>query len=492
MSALESAVPTQLVTAAKRSRPIRIEAPARHFAGHREMRTVRRCLPLFAAALLGACGGDGSTPAAPVSDVSVSTSVASVSAPSVLLTSPTSVQVACAVSLSAQYTGTGKGTWTDGVIEFDDLRDTTRSLGTISLQASDVKAAWSQDTISGGVSATSRWKMTGPTAFAATVRMRYQTAGTTRTSSASLHCAPPSATVGTRPTITSISASPSSGTKDPGTMLAVPFTASTPAGAMLSVLHVTGACDLVVPMVHNFEPSVSTAIGQPLGWPCQLGTPVGVELVTIDAVGNTDFKTVTTSLTLADSLRPTSWAIFWGRQWADYLPSPYGEYLAPDTLYAEVNVNDNYKVGAIYLEVYPFGVSDTVVVRDSVLISSSDCPGPLTCINLFPVVLRPEWAGNKLQFRSYGRDIYGKFSNVHTTVSGCVQIIASTVNAPYTPNKPLYDPPCVYSAGDPGPDRIPSPMRASRADAPIWNPPVGSAQSWTVPMAGRYDAHPVR
>jgi hypothetical protein len=216
---------------------------------------------------------------------------------------------------------------------------------------------------------------------------------------------------------------------------------------------------------------------------------VGVQLITVDAVGNAAVKTVSTGPTLSDSLRPTTWAVFWGRQWLDYLPSPYGEYLAPDTLYAEVEVQDNYKVRAIYLEVYPFGVTDTLVVRDSVLVSSSDCPGPLACGNLFPVVLRPEWAGDKLQFRFYGRDVQGMVSNVYTTVSGCVQITASTVNAPYTPNKPLYDPPCVYGPGDPAPSRTPSSSRLSRTNGPIWDPPIRSATSWNVIATRRYDAH---
>jgi hypothetical protein len=453
-----------------------------------------RWLPLFAAALLSACGGGGdrSTPAGPLPDVSVSTSVVSVSAPSVLLTSLTSVQVRCNVSLQAQSSGTGKGTWGDADIEFHDLRDTTKSLGTVSIPVSDVKAGWRQDTISGGLSATSQWSMTGSTAFAATFHIRYRTAGTTRTSSASLHCAPPSATVGTPPTITSLTVNPSSGTFDVGTQMTVPFTANTPAGALFSILRLTGACDQEVPYVHNFESSVSLTTGATLGWPCQLGATVGVQLVTVDAVGNAAVKTISTGPTLSDSLRPTTWAIFWGRSWLDYLPSPYGEYLAPDTLYAEVDVQDNYKVRAIYLEVYPFGVSDTLVVRDSVLISSSDCPGPLACANLFPVVLRPEWAGNKLQFRFYGRDVQGMVSNVYTTVSGCVQIIASTTNAPNTPNKPLYDPPCVYGAGDPAPARIPSPSRLSRTNAPIWDPPIRSASSWNVLAARRYDVHRVQ
>jgi hypothetical protein len=449
-----------------------------------------RWVPLFVAALLGACsGGDGSTPAGPVPDVSISTTVISVSPPSVMLTSEMSVQVRCDVKLGAQPTGTGKGTWSDADIEFYDLRDTTRAIGTVTISASDVKAAWSQDTISGGAPATSRWSMTGSTAFGATFRNRYLTAGTTRTSSTSLHCAPPSATIGTAPSITSLSVNPSSGAFDPGTQMTVPFTANTPAGALLSVLRMTGACDAEVPYVHNFEPSVAMTAGSTLGWPCQTGARVGVQLITIDGVGNSAVKTVTTNVTLSDSLPPKTWAVFWGRQWLDYLPSPYGEYLAPDTVYAEVDVQDNYKVGAIYLDVYPFGVSDTVVVKDSLVVSGTDCPGPLACGNLFPVVLRPEWAGNKLQFRFYGRDIYGKLSNVYTTVSGCVQIIASTVNAPYTPNKPLYDPPCVYGPGDPATTRIPSPARASRAGAPIWDPPIRAATSWNVLATRRYDVH---
>jgi hypothetical protein len=483
MSALAAAV--RRSTALLQSCAIRRVAPARHVAGHRALRW---CLPLLAA-LSGACGGDGSAGAGPAADVSVSTSVASVSAPTVRLASETSVEVRCDATLNAQSSGTGKGTWGDTDIAFYDLRDTTRSLGTVSIPASDVKDAWRQDTLSGGASATSRWSMTGSTAFAATFRSHYQTAGTTRTASASLHCAPPSATVGTPPTITALTVNPAGGTLDVGTQMTVPFTANTPAGALLSILRLTGACEQEVPYVHDFEPSVSLTTGATLGWPCQLGATVGVQLITVDAVGNAAVKTVSTGPTLSDSLRPTTWAVFWGRQWLDYLPSPYGEYLAPDTLYAEVEVQDNYKVRAIYLEVYPFGVTDTLVVRDSVLVSSSDCPGPLACGNLFPVVLRPEWAGDKLQFRFYGRDVQGMVSNVYTTVSGCVQITASTVNAPYTPNKPLYDPPCVYGPGDPAPSRTPSSSRLSRTNGPIWDPPIRSATSWNVIATRRYDAH---
>ena len=488
MSALESAVPSQLWTASQRSRAIRVEASARHFAGHRELRTARRWLPLFAAALLGACGGDRSTPSAPLPDVSVSTSVASVSPPQVRWTSQ--VEVSCDVSLSAQATGTGAGTWGDAVIEFYDLRDTTRVLGTVSIQASDLKSAWRQDTISGGQSAGSRWFMTGSTAFGATFRMRYQTAGTTRTSSTSLRCAPPTATVGTPPTITSIAANPSSGTIDVLTPINVPFTANTPAGALYSIVRATGACTAEWGWAENFEASVSSTPALTLGWPCQLGVPIGVEIVTVDAVGNSDTKRVATSVTMKDAQRPAVVAIFWGRQGLDYLPSPYGEYLAPDTLFAEVDLIDNYKFDALFLEVYPFGVSDTLVVRDSVVANSNDCAGTRSCSHVFPVVIRPEWAGNKLQFRYYGRDSQGLMSNVYTTVSGCVQIIASTVNAPTTPNKPLYNPPCIYNPGDPLSARVPSPSRASHSAAPMWGQP--SATSRNSLGARRYDVRRIQ
>jgi len=73
-----------------------------------------------------------------------------------------------------------------------------------------------------------------------------------------------------------------------------------------------------------------------------------------------------------------------------------------------------------------------------------------------------------------------------------VQIIASTVNAPYTPNKPLYDPPCVYGPGDPAPTRIPSPPRLTQASAPIWDPPIRSASSWNVLASRRYDVHRIQ
>lgn len=443
----------------------------------------------MATALLSACGAD--SPATPQPDVTVSTSVSSISPPFVRLVDPPGVELDCELWLLTEVQGTGTGVWVDGVTEFSDIRDTSRLLGTIPLSAAEMKRAWSEDTIRGGQSVKSLWHLSGPTAYVATIRMRYQTASGTRTASASARCAPPSGSTAAAPSITSLSVSPSSGSIPVNSPLNVTFTATAPAGAQYSFLRATGGCGNVI--VGEFSATtVSHTVPLKLRWPCKTDVPIGVEVITYDAAGYSDGRAVSTSVTIRDDQRPTVLAEFWGREWLDYLPSPYGEYLAPDTVYAQVTVTDDYLVGALYLEVYPFGVADTVVVRDSIVVDPKNVLQPTNVGALFHVPIRREWAGDKLQFRWYGRDWLGNLSNVYTSVSGCVRIVASTVSSPSTPSKPLYDPPCVYEFGDRASARIPSPQPASAAAALLSEPHARSSKSRASSVAGSYGARLIR
>ena len=210
------------------------------------------------------------------------------------------------------------------------------------------------------------------------------------------------------------------------TPVQVTFTATAPAGALYSFVRATGGCGTGIIVDELSAANVSHTVPLKLNWPCTPGVPIGVQVITYDAFGNSDGRASTTSVTIRDDEKPTVRALFWGREWLDPLVSPYGEYLAPDTVFAQVNVRDDYKVDVVVLEVYPFGVSDPLVIRDSVVVDVKEGGNPADVGYLFRVPLRPEWAGDKLQFRYYGRDWLRNMSTVWTTVPGCVRIIAST------------------------------------------------------------------
>lgn len=441
----------------------------------------RRWWPLVASTLLSACGGDQS-PAAPQADISVAMSVVSVSSPSVRYVPPTSAELACDATLSAKATGTGKGTWLDAEIDFYDLRDTTRSLGSVSFLASDLNGAWRQDSISAGQSAGSQWHLTGPAAFGATFRMNYQSGSATRTSSISLHCAPQSTST-TAPSITSLSVTPSSGAIDPLTPINVAFTANTPAGALFSYVKAAGACDAGWGWQENFTTSRAETTSLSLTWPCKLGVPIGVEVITVDALGNSASKQMATSVTLADTARPKVRVAFLGRAGQDYYVSPYGLHLASDTTIAQVQIADNYRADAIFFETYPFGVSDTLVIRDSIIIGSPRQTDPNAPPG-FVVPFRPEWVGNKLQYRYYGRDAQGMMSNVYTTDPGCVTIVLSMANPPAFPI-------CTIP-GDSGFSRVPTETGILRAAARTPERMVWSSALPSRSIPGSYDARYVR
>jgi hypothetical protein len=466
------------------SRPIRPVRPKQSTSViPRLLATTRlgRWWPLIASTLLSVCGGDQSAPAAPQSDISVVMSVASVSSPTARFVPPIGAELACDATLSAQATGTGKGTWLDAVIDFYDLRDTTRSLGSVSLQASELKGAWRQDSISAGQSAGSQWHLTGPAAFGATFRMNYQSGSATRTSSISLHCAPQS-TSATAPSITSLSVTPSSGAIDPLTPINVAFTANTPAGALFSYVKATGACDEGWGWQENFTTSRAETTSLSLTWPCRLGVPIGVELTTVDVLGNSATKQMATSVTLADTVRPKVMVLFLGRAGQDYYVSPYGLHLASDTMIAQVQIQDNYRADAIFFETYPFGVSDTVVLRDSIIIGSPRQTDPNAPPG-FVIPFRPEWVGNKLQYRFYGRDTQGLMSNVYTTDPGCVTIVLSMANPPAFPI-------CTIP-GDAGLSRAPTERGILHAAARTPERMVWSSTIRSRSISGSYDAHPI-
>jgi hypothetical protein len=424
---------------------------------------MRRSLPAIFALLAACGGGDSSKPLAPPPEVAVTTSVASISAPALRYILPARSEVACDATLKAEGAGEGAASWLDGSIEFYDLRDTTRMFGSVPIEASEMKSAWRQDTIAAGQVEQSRWWLTASTAFGAVFRLRFQQGTSTRTTSVWLRCAPPTAKSGTpAPSITLTSVNPSSGSIAALTPINLSFTATAPAGALLTVLRATGPCVAEWGWTENFATSFTYTAPLTLGYPCQLGVPIRVDVVTYDAMGSAAAAGQATTVTMTDTERPTVVAAFLHRGALDYLGSPYGQWTVPDTLWAEVHVRDNYKVEALFLEVYPFGVADTVVLRDSLVDRTGEFGLPTHAINRFRVVLRPEWAGTKLQFRYYGRDAQGMLSNVYTTEAGCVSIASpsgsvstSAGETPVSSRLLTASSPCIYNVGDPMPAVVP-------------------------------------
>ena len=248
---------------------------------------------------------------------------------------------------------------------------------------------------------------------------------------------------------------PSSGTIGAGTPIDVSFTESAPAGALITMVRTTGPCVAEWGWSENFATSLNRTVPVTLGYPCELGVPIGIDVVTYDAMGNSVTGGKSTTVTMTDTLRPTTQAIFWHRGGLDMV-SPYAQWAAGDTLWIEVHVQDDYKVEGLFLEVYPFGVADSVVVRDSIVDADGDFVQPRSAIQRFPVVLRPEWAGSALQFRYYGRDSEGHLSNVFTTDAGCVTITApspslspSAMRARATSRLGAAGSACAYTPGDP-------------------------------------------
>jgi hypothetical protein len=379
-------------------------------------------------ALLLACGGDGAKTVAPpttadTTDVTIQLSTASVSPPSLGATSDTLPVVRCQVQVVASVTGNGKATWVDGAFRFYDLRDTTRMLGSAEIQGDQVLGAWGTGTVGGGEGQVSNWVFSGPTPFAAQFDMRYQvgTSQNVKLATVSFRCAPPIAAGAAQPTISAVTVTPSSGSLQARTPLRVDFSASAPAGTLMTAVRITGPCVIEQRFVESFQTTATHSAVIPLPYPCRLGVPIGVDVLVVDALTNADATYDAYPVAMVDTSGPTLDPYFLQKNaWGQFAQVPGGDYTPSDSIRVMAYVHDNYKFKVLTWEVLPVGLKDSMVFADSLF-------GEPATDNYVPLLLPvgPSWVGQKIQLRFQGRDSEGNLSTVLTTPLDSIRVTAS-------------------------------------------------------------------
>jgi hypothetical protein len=388
---------------------------------------------LFALSLT-ACGGgaDGGSasaaPSAPPADVTLALS-ASISQPVLSPSLSNEPMLTCSADLSVQATGVGTATVASLYFRYYDVRDSS-SLATYTIEGADLQGAFGDGKIAAGATQRSTWDMTGPYSFAVELQARYRN-GTTGndyrlSDPVRFRCAPSSVDGAAVPTLTSVTVDPSSGALPADSVLKIAFTASTPAGALYSIVRITGPCVIDQRFVEQFQSSVSHSLTIPLSYPCQLGVPVGVDVLAFDATAVGSAQQQSYPVTLVDGQPPGLDVGFYPPHLSITYPLPSGDFVASDTMLVAVGAHDNYHVSAIVWEIYPFGTTDTLVLRDSAVAPDTGLYyGGRFYSKPLLLPLQAAWVGTKLQFRIRARDAEGAWSDELVTPQDSVRISAS-------------------------------------------------------------------
>jgi hypothetical protein len=391
-----------------------------------------------ALAVLASCGGEKATNVAPKpnTDVEVAMSTASVAGPYLHVADDGGPSVECQVDFVLKARGTGLVTWQEATFRVHDLRDTTRVLGAAAVGFDVLAQALPSQRVTDGQAIRTSWRFTMGAGYVAEFELRYSpgVGGASRITTAWFRCAPPSATNTALPAITKLTITPSAGTITSSTLLKIDVEGSTPAGALYTGVRITGPCVLDDGSIENFQPAVTRTFLIRLPYPCQLGVPVGVDVILVDARANAGTEGGGYPLVLADTEPPMLTLAFETRpiDRGDYTV-PSGDYYPPDTLLATARITDDYvAAGTLRWNVLPYGVSDSVIVQPLL-----DAGGIhyQTAFFLVAVPLQPAWVGTKIQIQFQARDTAGNFSQIFTTPADSIRLLARPVDSTATSSR---------------------------------------------------------
>ena len=377
---------------------------------------------LLLASLVSCGGGDGAAPqpTAPTTEVTVVVVVASVSPPTVEGT------VSCVVELTADVKGTGIGTWAGATYRMFDAAEKTRALAEGDVTGAVLLDGFGTGSVIPGRSQYSKWRFTGPTAFAAELQMRYEPAigAPLKTSTVKFDCVPPFSVGGAAPTVRTLVVTPSQKALDAGAPITVQYSAALPSGALRTGVRITGPCVVDRVFDERADTTVSRTLTIPLPYPCRLGAAIGVSVVAVDVLGRGTALYQATPVIIQDTVPPQAYL-----QLLHLIPGSttvptYAEYALTDTLLAQMGMSDNYRVSAILWELLPVGLKDSIVSPESPSADEVANGGEPVRIGI-----RPEWAGKSLQLRLQARDAAGRLSQVVTTPLDSIRVAP----APSTP-----------------------------------------------------------
>lgn len=315
----------------------------------------------------------------------------------------------CGARLSARATGPGSATWMDADFLFFAGADRSTPLDSSVIPATTIRTSWGKEAIAAGVQQASGWRLSAHAPFGVRFVYHYQTdKGSLRTTAVSFSCGPVAAPGHAPPDITTF-ARHTTGPVQPGDTLRLDVTATSGAGLLETVVHVSGACTASLTLNDSLFPYLTRTLGIVLPNACPLGAQLVVSVAVVDA----ELQATTRTLTLPPlvDVKPPAvsayLALRYNGLWQDARLG--GNWFVGDTLHLVISATDNVQLKTLLWEMQPAGIRDSVAV--------SGRSGLAT----IPIPARPEFAGTHRVLVS-ARDTNGNTSVPIASDSGGVNI----------------------------------------------------------------------
>jgi hypothetical protein len=281
-------------------------------------------------------------------------------------------------------------------------KDRSTAFDSSTAPAVDVGRAWGASSIAAGGRQTTTWNVWASVPFSGAIEFQYRVAGgPDRTANLKFDCGPAIVPGADPPAITEIATYAMTPDLEPGGVLKVYYTATSPIGVWKTAVLVSGPCEVYQEFDETLGKTVSRLTAITIPSTCEPGAQVDVTVYATDAVLDRRARQVSSPYQLVDKTRP------WLR--AATGPRPSGPYFAGDTIDFLVEAGDNNRVRSIAWEVRPFGSQDSIV---------SPPAGERVKVRI-PV--RSTWSG-PAELRYVARDASGLVSDTIVAAMGSVGI----------------------------------------------------------------------
>lgn len=378
----------------------------------RNPRASRR-LVLIALALITGCGdvsGEGS-------DVTVRVEVTGVGPPVFHTDADSTPWLSCQAYLAAEATGSGAAYWQGTTARFFSAAAPSVPFDSIVLSASETRAFWNDDGFYAGQTQRAIVPVGASVPFHVTIEFRYGTdAGKGKHSSTTVKCGERQGDSTAVPAITTFTVVPDAPDLEPGGMLNVSYTASSPFGLWQTVVALSGACHLERKFAEKLPGSVERTIAIRLPSSCTLGAVPRVGVYAIDGRLQETARSLQLSSPLVDRTPPAIGTRFIHPGSGEVLGAVAGTFFAGQTISVDVTVSDNHQIHALTWEVPNRALRDSVVAADSTLThrltfeATEDLIGPF-----------------ELQY--HARDAAGLHSDTVATTPGALRIYPTATRA---------------------------------------------------------------
>lgn len=367
-----------------------------------------------------ACSHDSTGPGATPSDVDVTVSLVTLSAPTFLVPPDSQPYIQCTADLQATATGAGTAQWQGATFFVYAGKNRLAPVDSVVLLEAQIQQSWGGAPISGGHTQHARWRVTVAIPWALTIVYRYAVTGggSVKTATVSFTCGPIPPVNASAPTVTNLVVQGPPGGPQPGDTLAVSYAAAAQAGLWETLVKLSGPCALQRILAETLQVNVTHSVRIPLPSSCQLGVPITLTVLARDVALQQTSQALATQLSITDRTPPFVYPLLesW---WHDGSGTPVfaRDYFVGDTIYVQLNASDNYALKTVFWEVWPAGLRDSLVTSGQLVTTFISLPIP------------SQWVGS-IQLRFYARDAAGLTSDTVKSLPDSMRV-GATIQRPF-------------------------------------------------------------